>query len=273
MEPKLILADIYHKRFFPKINMFNYKSYYLLLPVSLINQTSNLNNILSINKFAKMSFYESDHGEKNTPHKDTCHSWIRNILINYDSSLNDMIKEIYLLTMPRILGYIFNPVSFWFCMDGKDQIRAVLCEVNNTFGERHFYFCNHKNNEIIQPQDLMYADKIFHVSPFLEREGRYSFRFSFNENNCGVWIDYFDQNGNKKLATSITGKFHELSKENINYFFWKYPFVTLKTILLIHWQAFILKLKGIKYVPKPQQIKKTFTTNIENNYDKKNNNQ
>jgi hypothetical protein len=173
--------------------------------------------------------------------------------------------------MPRILGYIFNPVSFWFCSDNKDKIRAVLCEVNNTFGERHFYFCSHKNNEIIKPKDLIYADKIFHVSPFLEREGKYCFRFSFQHNSCGAWIDYFDKNGNKKLVTSIFGKFHKLSKKSINYFFWKYPLITIKTILLIHWQALRLKLKGIRYISKPAQIKETLTTNIENKYDKKNN--
>jgi DUF1365 family protein len=267
VEPKLILADIYHKRFFPRINIFNYKCYYLLLPLSLINQTGNLTNNLSINKFAKMSFYESDHGVKNN--QQNCELWIRSILIKHDNSLNDMIKEIYLLTMPRILGYIFNPVSFWFCTDDKDKIRAVLCEVNNTFGERHFYFCSHKNNEIIKPKDLMYADKIFHVSPFLKREGRYSFRFSFKHTSCGVWIDYFDRNGQKKLVTSISGKCHELSKKNINSFFWKYPLITIKTILLIHWQALKLKLKGIKYITKPEQIKQTLSNNIENKYDKK----
>jgi DUF1365 family protein len=261
IEPKLILADIYHKRFFPKINTFNYKSYYLFLPLSLINQTSDLHNILSINKFAKMSFYESDHGAKNNQY--STESWIRNILTKHDNSLNNVIKEVYLLTMPRILGYIFNPVSFWFCTDDKNKIRAVLCEVNNTFGERHFYFCNQKNNKIIKPKDLMYADKIFHVSPFLEREGKYCFRFSLKHNSCGVWIDYFDKNGNKKLVTSIFGRFHTLSKKNINCFFLQYPLITIKTILLIHWQALKLKLKGIKYIPKPRQKKETFTTNTE----------
>lgn len=269
IEPKLILADIYHKRFFPRINIFRYKSYYLLLPLSLVNKRGRLANTLSINKFSRMSFYESDHGAENNG--DNCELWIRNILIKHDNNLNDLTKEIYLLTMPRILGYIFNPVSFWFCVDNNDKIRAVLCEVNNTFGERHFYFCNHKDNEIIKPEDLIYADKLFHVSPFLQREGRYSFRFSFGHNSCGAWIDYFDKDGNKKLVTSIFGKFHELSRKNINYFFWRYPLVTIKTILLIHWQALRLKLKGIKYIPKPEPIKATFTTNIENKYDKKNN--
>jgi DUF1365 family protein len=161
--------------------------------------------------------------------------------------------------MPRIFGYVFNPVSFWYCFDKSAVLRAVICEVNNTFGETHSYICAHEDQREITQDDILTGQKAFHVSPFLEREGNYKFRFALKNNKMGAWIDFFDASYKKKLLTSLNGKFEALNKTNSSKAFWRYPLVTLKAIYLIHWQAVKLFFKGTEYVPKPLQLKNKAT--------------
>lgn len=157
--------------------------------------------------------------------------------------------------MPRILGYVFNPVSFYFCLDSDSNLRATLCEVHNTFGEQHTYLCAHPDHSPIGSQDWLEADKIFHVSPFLERSGVYRFRFDLRPDKLGIWIDFYDKSQNKQLITSLIGNFSPLTPQLLRNTFWRHPLVTLKVISLIHWQALRLVCKGIRYIPKPKQLK------------------
>jgi DUF1365 family protein len=152
---------------------------------------------------------------------------------------------------------VFNPVSFYLCFDeaqnGVQKLKYVIYEVNNTFGETHTYITYNKDGGEIDGEQYLEAEKVFHVSPFLEREGHYKFRLDLRDNKLGIWIDFYDASGNKKFITSLIGKFTELNKANLNKAFWQHPLVTLKTIFLIHYQAIKLILKGIKYIPKPVQ--------------------
>ena len=183
--------------------------------------------------------------------------WAKEILTTY--GLVQQVKHITVITMPRVLGYIFNPVSFYLCLDEKHQLRAVICEVHNTFGEQHSYLCAHPDQAIITGESWLEAEKLFHVSPFLERSGHYSFRFDLREDKLGIWIDYYDQEKRKQLMTALTGTFSPLCKKTLNRAFWQHPLVTLKAITLIHWQAIKLVLKAIKYIPKPAQKQETVT--------------
>ena len=146
-------------------------------------------------------------------------------------------------------------------MDEDQNIRAVLSEVHNTFGEHHSYLCKKEDLSPIESNDWLHAEKLFHVSPFLEREGSYAFRFSYKDDKLGVWIDYFDSKGNLQLMTSLVGKLHPLTNRTIRKVFWSHPLVTLKTILLIHWQAAKLVFKRIKYISKPQQKEEKLSVN------------
>lgn len=250
--PQIFTAKVMHKRLFPKINAFTYSVYYLALPLSKLYSTDTAGS-LAVNKFGLLSFYEKDHGK----HDGRVEKWIRNILT--ENSLNKIVDEVLLVSMPRIMGYVFNPVSFWLCIDNKQNIRAVLCEVNNTFGETHSYLCAHEKGQIIKPDDWIEATKLFHVSPFLKREGSYKFCFSLKDSRLGVWIDFYNEEGKKQLVTSLTGNLHPLTKSSLRKAFFKYPLVTLKTIFLIHWQAIKLITKGIKYISKPKQINDKFS--------------
>lgn len=256
--PQILFGDVMHRRLFPKINGFNYRIYYLALPLSQIDTTKDL----KIDKFAALSFYKKDHGDKKSG---ALTQWARDILDQYNVTKAD--GDIILICMPRIFGYVFNPISYWLCLDKQNQLRAVICEVNNTFGQTHSYLCVHDDERIITPQDHMIAEKIFHVSPFLKREGHYQFRFDWRpfvndtgkKPRFGSWIDYYAVNGEKQLITSLIGRFDPLDKKNLRRAFWCYPLMTFKAVALIHWHALKLIAKSIKYVPKPQQKDKRLT--------------
>lgn len=238
-----------HKRTFPKVNQFTYGVYYLALPLDQLDNAD-----IPLNRFGLQSFYHKDHGAKDSSNLE---SWMRNILKEHH--LNDAVSDIILICMPRVLGYLFNPVSFWLCLDKEHNLRAVLSEVNNTFGETHNYLCLPTEGKSIDKTKWITAEKLFHVSPFLKREGTYQFRFALEGNHLGIWIDYYDKANNKQLLTSLVGELHPLTKRSLRRAFIKHPLITLKTITLIHWQAIKLMRKGIRYITKPKQKKQRFS--------------
>lgn len=237
--PQIFTAKVMHKRLFPKENSFTYGVYYLALPLPAQAIPSRLTR-----------FDASDLGYRDGSDPG---AYAKSILSQY--GLDQKTQHIILITMPRVLGYVFNPVSFYLCLDKDKHLKAVIAEVHNTFGEQHTYLCANKDHTPIDADDWLEAEKLFHVSPFLERSGHYRFRFSLKNDKLGIWIDYFDKEKNKQLLTSLTGSLTPLSSASLRKAFWSHPLVTLKTILLIHWQALKLVSKRIRYIPKPEQYK------------------
>lgn len=249
---QIFTAKVMHKRLFPGVNQFVYRVAYLALPLKQLSSIA----ALPINHAGLISFYEKDHGPGNTQSLQT---YIDGILSEY--GLFELVDEVVLISMPRILGYVFNPVSFWMCLDHEGHLRAVLAEVNNTFGESHSYLCAHEDKRPMTADDWLEGEKVFHVSPFLPREGHYRFRFAYQPSEqLGIWIDYLNVEGKPQLLTSLVGSFMPLTKRSL----WRtqvtHPLVTIKTILLIHWQALKLISKGIRYIPKPIQLVLRLTT-------------
>lgn len=245
----LLVADVMHRRFAPKKHSLHYKVYYLCVPMQRVNKITT--RILSIGKFNLFSFYERDYG-----FGECGLAWAKHTLEQHGIGASDC--EITLLTIPRLFGYAFNPVSFWFCADKQGRLHAVIAEVNNTFGERHAYLCMIPDGGVITQDSWIETDKVFHVSPFLEVRGNYRFRFSFQEKAVGVWIDYFD-GGQHVLATSLVGKRYALTTRNLIVYFLRYPLVTLKVISMIHYHALRLLLKGVRYRTKPRPPLKQVT--------------
>jgi len=159
--------------------------------------------------------------------------------------------EVALVTLPRTLGYGFNPVSFWLARD-ETGLRAVLAEVSNTFGERHIYLCRRDDLGPIGPGDRMAGEKLFHVSPFLPREGAYSFRFDVAPGRFGVWIDWTGTQG-AGLGTSLVGRTRALTEHSLSRASWRHPLQSQKVIGLIHLQAAQLWARGVRYRAKPAQ--------------------
>ncbi len=254
--PRLLTAQVMHKRLSPKVNSFTYRVYYLALPLRHLHQAVTTRH-LCVNRFGLTSFYTRDHGARNGQ---PLEPWIETIIQTY--GLQHCVTDVELLCMPRILGYVFNPVSFWMCYDSDGQIRAVLCEVNNTFGQTHSYLCLHPDHRPIQPEDWLQAEKCFHVSPFLPREGQYRFRFALKQNQLGIWIDYVNAAGNTQLLTSLCGKLQPLTRQSLLGAFLRHPMVTLKAVALIHWQALKLFVKGMRYIALPSQRQPTLTATL-----------
>lgn len=244
---QLLNGQVMHHRLLPQSNKFNYSVFYIHLPIELLSKKLG-NFLFGLNRSSLLSFHSSDYGDG----KMKLFDWLSNILDQYKLDIVDRSK-ISLITLPRILGFAFNPVSFWICPDTDHHVRAVICEVNNTFGERHTYICMNSDLSVIQPNDVITAEKLFHVSPFLNREGYYQFRFSFDQRQFRALIDYYNDQDQKVLLTSVGGYFEKLSSGNIMKAFLRYPLLTFRVVYLIHWQALKVFIKGIKYVPKPKQ--------------------
>ncbi|MFV3130482.1 DUF1365 domain-containing protein [Niveispirillum sp. KHB5.9] len=242
--PQLYTAKVMHKRLFPKENAFHYGVYYLVLPLPAAPVPGRL-----------VRFHAADLGRRDG---DDPTQWVQNILEDY--GLNGITQSIALVTMPRVLGYVFNPVSFYLCLDLAGGLRAVLCEVHNTFGEQHSYLCAHPDRAPITAGDRLEAEKLFHVSPFLHRSGTYSFRFDLTADQLGIWIDHYDADGRKQLVTSLTGTFAPLTPARLRAAFWRHPLVALKAMALIHLQALKLVVKGIPHMSKPAQFPQRVTT-------------
>lgn len=241
--PQIYTAKVMHKRLFPKVNKFTYGVYYLALPLPATPLPSRL-----------LSYRDKDHGPRDGS---DVGAWAKSVLKIY--GLDALVEHMMLITMPRVLGYVFNPVSFFLCLDKEKQLRAVICEVHNTFGEQHSYLCARADHAPIAPDEWLEADKLFHVSPFLPREGHYTFRFALTAGQLGIWIDYYDAQQNKQLITLLTGTFSPLDARSLRRAFWTHPLVTLKAISLIHWQAVKLFGKGIRYIVKPLQLNEKLT--------------
>ena len=149
---KLINAIVFHKRNWPKTNKFLYKCNYISIKFPLNDKKTSF----SLNKFNILSVYEKDYANGNNNLLQWCSNLIKN-------KYNKNIDKLELITMPRIFGYAFNPVSFVFCFSNEKIICTIL-KVNNTFSESHYYI--NYNGKSIQNCNI---EKLFHVSPFLPR--------------------------------------------------------------------------------------------------------
>lgn len=244
--PQLCFGNVHHSRLRPARNSFNYGVYFLRLPLRSMHGIALPSRLFSHNRFNLLSIYDCDHGDGRQP----LLSWIDGIL--KQEGIADADGEVWLQTFPRVLGYVFNPVSFWFCHRRDGTLRAVLCEVSNTFGERHCYLLN-KDTSIADGEELT-ARKVFHVSPFCQVEGGYRFQFRRTQRQSGedtlARIDYHDNEGTL-LLTSITGSSHPLSDRHITHALLRFPLMTFLVIARIHWQAFKLWIKRVPFYRKP----------------------
>jgi uncharacterized protein len=219
-----------HERHAPAQNRFSYGLFMLCLPLSKLDALSL--PILGVNRFNLLAFHERDHGPRDGS---PLMPWIRDQLARH--GLADIANgEVIIQTLPRLFGYAFNPVSFWYCLDRDGALRAVLAEVSNTFGGHHNYMVAHADGRVIGNDDVLVARKAFHVSPFFPVRGEYRFRFSERVGYLGVALDYFD-GGMKLLTTRLSGRPQALTTRNLLVAWLRCPLLTFGVIARIHWQA------------------------------------
>jgi len=247
---QLCFGQVSHSRLRPVEHRFTYGVYFLRLPLRNLAGLGDASALLSHNRFNLLSFHDRDHGDGNTPLID----WIDALLAR--EGITDADGEVWLQTFPRVLGYVFNPVSFWFCHRKDGVLRAVLCAVNNTFGERHCYLLD-IGTAIADGTELS-ARKVFHVSPFCAIEGGYRFTFRRSLRQSGTTtfehtlarVDHHDASG-PLLLTAISGRSRDLDSSSAARAFLFYPLMTFGVIAKIHWQALRLWLKRVPFFSKP----------------------
>ena len=243
-------GSVIHKRFKPKEHFFKYKVFSLFIDLSELEELNKNLKFFSFNKFNLISFHEKDHGERDGS---SVLDWVKLNLRNNNISTENI--KIKLLCYPRILGYVFNPLSIFFIYNKDENLISILYEVKNTFGEQHPYvFKVESENKLIQNN----CSKKFHVSPFIEMNCNYFFKILNPGENLSVKIDQYDQEG-KILFASQDGKRSDLTSENLMNSYLKHPLMTFKIISAIHFEAFKLWIKGIKFVKKRLKIKNNIT--------------
>jgi len=259
--PQLGVGQVRHKRLRPKEHAFEYGSYFLFLPMVQMSQRKGQDCAIGWNRLARMSFYDEDHGDGRGPERGGSLAWVREVF--EQEGVLGVDGEIWLHCFPRVLGYTFKPVSFWYGHHAKGQLLAVLVEVNNTFGERHCYLLKNPKYGV-----ELKADKVFHVSPFCAVKGEYRFRFMLKEGDSKrgerlastvVRIEYFDEDG-PLLITSVSGALEPLTQSNTQRAFFKYPFMTLGVVFRIHWHALRLWLKKAQFHSKPSPPKEMISS-------------
>ncbi len=245
----LLSGQVMHHRLRPVVNRFAYPVFACLLPLSRIESVGN--KLFSINRFNLLSFHFSDHGARDGSHPT---QWVRSLLAQHGLSAEG---EIWLQCFPRLFGFVFNPVSFWFCHDKPGALRAILVEVNNTFGERHNYLLAHPDGRPIEEGEIFEREKVFHVSPFMAVAGSYRFRFATRATDDGtpLWrqarIDHADAGGDL-LKTAIAGRTRPLTAGAALQAVVAYPLMTFGVVFRIHWQALRLWLRHVPFFTKPE---------------------
>jgi DUF1365 family protein len=241
---QLLLGQVMHRRFFPVQYRFVYRVFSILLDLDRIGELARSRRWFSHNRFNLFAFHDRDHGAGDgSPLRD----WLMANVARLGLDLP--IGRIEIQCMPRVLGYGFNPMSTWYCYGPEDALVAILCEVHNTFGERHSYLLHQQGAPMEWPVRQGHA-KGFHVSPFVGMQADYRFRFA----RAGVELStvIHEYQGDKLMLVAVQrGTLRDFSDSNLLRAGLAFPFLTLKVVALIHWQALKIWLGGATYHPKP----------------------
>ena len=239
-----IRGETFHGRRGATQNAFRYGVDYVLLDAEADVPCPWL---FSRNRGGLTALHDRDHG--GAPGAGRGAPWVRDVLAEH--GLGRVADgRVELLAQPRVLGHVFNPVSFWLVRDRAERLRVVIAEVTNTYGDRHSYLCHRDDLEPITREDTLEARKVFHVSPFQTVEGGYTFRFDIRDDRIGIWIDY--RAGNHGLLATLTGARAPLTSAGILAACLRRPFGSRRVLGLIHWQALKLWWKGATFHTRPE---------------------
>lgn len=238
MKAELIRGETFHGRKGAVANSFRYSVDYVLIDADRTEGAG----LFSRNRGNLFAVHDVDHGGPVGAGRGVV--WVREVLAAHGVQA----ERVLLMAQPRVLGHVFNPVSFWLCYAG-DALAAVIAEVTNTYGERHSYLCRNADGRAISREDTIAAEKIFYVSPFQPVEGGYRFRFDIRPDRVGVWIDY--TNGAGGLFTNLIGPRVALGNGAILWAALRRPFGSRRVLALIHWQALKLAVKGVAFRRRP----------------------
>lgn len=241
---QLYVSNVMHRRLTPVRYKFSYRVFGLLSNLDHLDKLSKLSKLVSYNRFNLFSFYDADHGpEDGTALK----PWIAKHLA--DNNIPSDNITVYLHSMPRVLGYTFNPISYWFCYAHDQRLLAILVEVNNTFGDKHSYLLDAR--ELTEHASVRASKKKnLHVSPLIDMDAEYYFKISQPADTFTAAIKE-TKNNELFLIAAQHGYKKNITTAILLKVFFGLPFMTLKVITMIHWQALKIYLQGGKFYKRP----------------------
>jgi len=243
----LYLGEVMHQRFFPVTYRFSYKVFSLLADLDDLEAGFPGLRLLSANRFNLLSLYERDFGPRDGSR---LRPWIESICAQHGIDIKG--GRVWLSAYPRVLGYQFNPLTVWYCENREGDLVAINAEVSNTFGEHHHYLLHDQGRPLRLPFRAL-ADKVFHVSPFIDMPMQYRFRFNRPGPTQSVAISMNDTKADNALVLVATyiAKRVPLTNRQLLWQCLKIPFLTIKVISLIHWHALKIWLRGGKFHRSP----------------------
>jgi len=251
MKAVLYKGQVMHRRLKPVQHRFIYRVFSMLIDLDALDDLDCDLKFFSHSRFNLFSFYDKDYGPKSGDQAkpDSIAKYVR---VTMKEAGVDASGSIQLLCYPRILGHAFNPLAVYYCHDSAGCLSAILYEVSNTFGERHSYLIPVIGNATVIRQK---ADKLLHVSPFMEMDMRYHFHLSKPGETLSLLIRETDYEG-PILTAAFIGEREEVSDRVLLQAFFQYPLMTMKIIAGIHWEAMKLFAKGLRLLkgaPAPDQ--------------------
>ncbi len=235
---------VIHTRFKPVRHFLKYNTFSLLIDLDELEQLDKKNLIFSYNKFNIFSFYNNDHGNRDGK---SLKVWVFENLRKFNIHTN--INKVKLLCYPRVFGYVFNPLSVFYCYE-NNLLKAVFYEVKNTFNEQHTYIFKVNESQKLNQK----CRKKFYVSPFMDMETFYNFKILNPNETLSISIKQTDLEGTILTAVQ-TGKKKEFTFKQLLLNFFKYPLMTIKIITAIHFEALLLWKKGARYRKREKKIK------------------
>ncbi|MFT7235015.1 MAG: DUF1365 family protein [Methylophagaceae bacterium] len=239
MASKLFFGQVMHQRMFPMAYRFAYRVFGILIDIDTIENEATSLHWLGLNKFNLLSIRTRDHGPRDGTDWRT---WVEKTLS--DAAIHD-VARVQLSCFPRVLGYGFNPIAVWYCDNSKGQTVAIISEVSNTFGGVYHYVHHSSGNSLQWPVEC-HADKRFHVSPFIDMNQQYHFKFSQSESDFGILINEY-QNEKLHFIASQNADIKELNDRHLLKAFFMMPMMSFKIMFMIHWHAFKIWVRGGKF--------------------------
>ena len=252
VESCLYFGEVMHRRLRPMQHRFRYRVFSLYVDLDELPYLAKRLRLFSHNRWNLFSFFDRDHGsaDGSTDDPHPVREWVDRQLDA--AGIDCQGGKITLLCFPRLFGFVFNPLSTFFCHDRNGDLKAILYEVSNTFSQRHSYLlpCDNSARRNTPAAINQTCEKRLYVSPFIGMSATYRFRVKVPDERLSILIRQGTTEG-KQLVAAHIGRRVPLTDANLINAFVRYPLMTVKVVAAIHWEAFRLWRKGAKLVSRP----------------------